>query len=73
MTKVELEKEIEELKAENKSLWLEKTHAKIDTEYVEDNAFDFAVANQIFWGDETKSMLKRFMEDVYGLKTKEML
>ena len=66
----ELKKEIEELKKRNKELWLEKTNHILDAEYVEDNAFDYAVANQIFYGDETQRMLERFMEDTYNLKPK---
>ncbi len=71
MTKTELEKEVERLEKKVRELFLEKTLAKIDIEYVEDNAFDVAVAQQIWFGDETGSMLKRFLEDYYGLMPRD--
>jgi hypothetical protein len=64
----ELKTKIKELEKKNKALWLEKTNHILDAEYVEDNAFDFAVANELFYGFETRKMLARFVEDNYGLK-----
>jgi len=68
MTKDEL---IIKLEKKNNELFMEKTQAILDAEDVEDNAFDFAVANEIFYGYETKRMLKRFLEDNYDLISKE--
>ena len=50
---------------------MEKTHAKIDAEEVEDNAFDYAVGQQIFYGEHTQAMLKFFLEDFYDLYPNE--
>ena len=58
-----LKAEIKKLEKKNKELWMEKTNHMLVAEYVEDNAFDFAVAQQIFFGDETQKMLMRFFED----------
>lgn len=64
----ELKAEIKKLEKKNKELWMEKTNHILDAEYVEDNAFGFAVANELFYGFETRKMLARFIEDNYGLK-----
>jgi hypothetical protein len=63
-----LKAEIKKLEKKNKELWMEKTNHILDAEYVEDNAFGFAVANELFYGFETRKMLARFVEDNYGLK-----
>jgi len=61
----------EKLEKENRRLFMEKTHAKIDAEEVEDNAFDYAVGQQIFYGEHTQAMLKFFLEDFYDLYPNE--
>lgn len=60
--------EIKELKKENNRLWLIKTQYLLDAEEVEDNAFDYAISNEIFYGYQTRRMLHRFIQDNYGLK-----
>ena len=68
MTKAELEQEVKKLEKKNRELFIKLTDARLDIEEMEDNATDYMVANEIFYGQETRRMLRRFVEDEYGLK-----